>query len=98
MNDNIITQLGYNIEMSISGYYRLMKNNEVIYDDSASDDLNEDYDTALSFFESYLNEYAKAYEYKGHDVVEDEKFYHIGEDSYCKSEWTLDEAIQDKED
>lgn len=25
MNDNIITQLGYNIEMSISGYYRLMK-------------------------------------------------------------------------
>ena len=35
MNDNIITQLGYNIEMSISGYYRLMKNNEVVYDDSA---------------------------------------------------------------
>lgn len=25
MNDNIITQLGYNIEMSISGYYRLMR-------------------------------------------------------------------------
>ena len=23
MNDNIITQLGYNIEKSISGYYRL---------------------------------------------------------------------------
>lgn len=93
MNDNIITQLGYSIEKSISGYYRLIKNNEVIYDDSASDDQNEDYDTALSFFESYLNEYAKAYEYKGHHVVEDEKFYHIGEDSYCKSEWTLDEAI-----
>lgn len=64
MNDNIITQLGYSIEKSISGYYRLIKNNEVIYDDSASDDLNEDYGTALSFFESYLNEYAKTYEYK----------------------------------
>lgn len=93
MNDNIITQLGYKIEMSISGYYRLMKNNEVIYDDSASDDLNEDYDTALSFFERYLNEYAKAYKYKGHHVVEDEKFYHIGKESFNKSEWTLDEAI-----
>lgn len=93
MNDNIITQLGYSIEKSISGYYRLIKNNEVIYDDSASDDLNEDYDTALSFFESYLNEYAKAYKYNGHDVVEDEKFYHIGKESFNKSEWTLDEAI-----
>lgn len=93
MNDNIITKLGYSIEKSISGYYRLIKNNEVIYDDSASDDLNEDYDTALSFFESYLNEYAKTYEYKGHHVVEDEKFYHIGKESFNKSEWTLDEAI-----
>ena len=93
MNDNIITQLGYSIEKSISGYYRLIKNNEVIYDDSASDDLNEDYDTALSFFESYLNEYAKTYEYKGHHVVEDEKFYHIGKESFNKSEWALDEAI-----
>lgn len=25
MNDNIITQLGYSIEKSISGYYRLIK-------------------------------------------------------------------------
>ena len=46
-----------------------------------------------SFFESYLNEYAKTYEYKGHHVVEDEKFYHIGKESFNKSEWTLDEAI-----
>ena len=51
MNDNIITQLGYSIEKSISGYYRLVKNNKVVYDDSACDDLN-DYDTALAFFES----------------------------------------------
>lgn len=50
-------------------------------------------DTASSFFESYLNEYAKVYEYKGHNVVEDEKFYHIGKESFNKSEWTLDEAI-----
>lgn len=92
MNDNIITQLGYEVEKTISGYYRLTKNKEVVYDDSASDDLN-DYDAALAFFESYLNEYAKAYEYNGQNVVEDEKFYHIGKESFNKSEWTLDEAI-----
>lgn len=54
MNDNIITQLGYKIEMSISGYYRLMKNNEVIYDDSACDDLNEDYDLSSTYKCNFL--------------------------------------------
>lgn len=34
MNDNIITKLGYSIEKSISGYYRLVKNNEVVYGDT----------------------------------------------------------------
>ena len=34
MNKNIITENGYSVEQSISGYWRLMKDGEVIYDDS----------------------------------------------------------------
>ena len=35
MNKNIITENRYSVEQSISGYWRLMKDGEVIYYDSA---------------------------------------------------------------
>lgn len=54
MTQNILTQNGYTVEQSISGYWRLMKNGNVIYDDSACEDLNEDKETAEAFFEDYL--------------------------------------------
>ena len=56
MNKNIITENGYSVEQSISGYWRLMKDGEVIYDDSACNELNEDKETAEAFFVEYLKE------------------------------------------
>ena len=56
MNKNIITENGYSVEQSISGYWRLMKDGEVIYDDSACEELNEDKETAEAFFAEYLQE------------------------------------------
>ena len=53
---NSITENGYSVEQSISGYWRLMKDGEVIYDDSACEDLNEDKETAEAFFIEYLKE------------------------------------------
>lgn len=52
--NDIITENGYTVEQSISGYWRLMKDGEVIYDDSACEDLNEDKETARAFFNEYL--------------------------------------------
>ena len=51
------TGRNYHIEKSISGYYRLMLDDEPIIDDSACEDLNEDYKTAESYFINYLLEY-----------------------------------------
>ena len=56
MNKNILTENGYSVEQSISGYWRLMKDGEVIYDDSACNELNEDKETAEVFFADYLKE------------------------------------------
>ena len=56
MNKNIITENGYSVEQSISGYWRLMKDGEVIYDDSACEELNEDKETAEALFAEYLKE------------------------------------------
>lgn len=58
MKQNIITENGFTVEQAIEGHWRLMKNGEVIYYDSACEDLNEDKETAEAFFEDYLKEYA----------------------------------------
>ena len=50
------TEKNYRINYSISGYYRLMLDGEPIIDDSACEDLNEDYETAEAFFMQYLLE------------------------------------------
>ena len=57
MNVVRATEKNYRINQSISGYYRLMLDGEPIIDDSACEDLNEDYETAEAFFMRYLLEY-----------------------------------------
>lgn len=56
--ENVVAATGKNFEIkqSISGYYRLMLDGEPVIDDSASEDLNEDYDTAEGYFLEYLIE------------------------------------------
>ena len=51
------TEKNYRINYSISGYYRLMLDGEPIIDDSACEDLNEDYETAEAYCINYLMEY-----------------------------------------
>jgi hypothetical protein len=105
--ESLITKLGYEVEESISGYYRLVRDEEIIIDDSACDDVNSDRVTAEGYFEAYLQEYAKTYkvEYKNYNVhvVEDDVYYHIdfgtgaGEAHYPKADgWTLDSALEDQ--
>ncbi len=108
MTNNIITDNGYSVEQSIGGYWRLMKDGEIIIDDSACEDVNEDKETAVAFFVEYLKEYMKSYtvDYDNHhvNVIEDDKYYHIdfrtglGEAHYRKSDWTLDEALENQAD
>ena len=57
MNVVRATEKNFRINYSISGYYRLMLDGEPIIDDSACDDVNEDYETAEAFFMQYLLEY-----------------------------------------
>lgn len=47
----------YSVDQSISGYYRLFKNGELIHDDSACEDV-QDEESAYSFFAELI---------KGHD-------------------------------
>ena len=106
MNKNIIEENGYSVEQSLSGYWRLMKDGEVIYDDSAWEELNGGRETAEDFFCEYLKEYMKAYEqqYDGYNVsiIEDSEYYHInfntglGEAHYPKSDWSLEDALEDQ--
>jgi hypothetical protein len=105
-NESIITKLGYEVEKTISGYYRLVRDEEIIFNNSACEELNEDEDTAEAFFEAYLQEYAKEYnvDYKNYNVhvVEDEAYYHIdfgtgaGEAHYPKEDWSLDSTLEDQ--
>ena len=59
MKKSIIEDNGYSVEQSITGYWRLMKGEEVILDDPACEDLNGDRETAEAFFCEYLKEYNK---------------------------------------
>ena len=58
--DKVVSATGkdYYIERSISGYYRLMLDGEPVFDDSATEELNEDREIAEAFFANYLLEYA----------------------------------------
>lgn len=46
----------FRCEKTISGYYRLMCGEDIIHDDGACEDVNEDEETALAFYRSYLLE------------------------------------------
>lgn len=48
----------YSVEQSISGYYRLYKNGELIHDDSACEDV-QDEESAYSFFAELIKEYGE---------------------------------------
>ena len=50
------TGKNFSIKQSISGYYRLMLDDEPYFDDSAADEVNEDYETAEAFFIAILIE------------------------------------------
>lgn len=54
--ERIVSATGkkYYIGRSISGYYRLMLDGEPVFDDSATEELNEDRETAEAFFANYL--------------------------------------------
>lgn len=83
-----------------------MKGEEVIFDDSACEDLNGDREMAEAFFTEWLNENMDSYtmEYgNAHvSVIEDTKYYHIdfrtglGEAHYPKCGWTLEDASKDQ--
>lgn len=55
--NSILTENGYTVEQTISGYYRLMRGENIILDDSACEDYYDE-DTATAMFTSYLKEYA----------------------------------------
>lgn len=97
----------YCIEQGIGGDYRLVRDGELIFEDPACGDLNEDKETAEAFFVQYIKDYVNvihvkhgAYVFR---VVEDEKFYHISindasESHYRKDEYSLEDAIKEEID
>lgn len=103
---SIIEENGYSLEQSIGGSWRLMRDDVLIYDDPACEDLNEDEATAVAFFTGYFKEYVKSYsmDYENYhvNITEDSEYYHIdfrtglGEAHYLKSDWTLEEALKDQ--
>ena len=58
---SILEENGYSLEQSVGGSWRLMRDDVLIYDDPACEDLNEDEDTAVAFFTGYFKEYVKLY-------------------------------------
>lgn len=105
---SILEENVYSLEKSVGGSWRLMRDDVLIYDDPACEDLNEDEATAVEFFTGYFKEYVKSYsmDYENYhvNITEDSEYYHIdfctglGEAHYLKSDWTLEEAIKDQED
>ena len=51
------TGKNFEIEKSVSGSYRLLLDGEPIIDDSACEDVNGDYETAVDYYSNYLLEY-----------------------------------------
>ena len=103
---SILEENGYSLEQSAGGSWRLMRDDVLIYEDPACEDLNEDEATAVAFFTGYLNEYVKSYsiDYENYhvNITDDSEYYHIdfctglGEAHYLKSDWTLEEALKDQ--
>lgn len=97
----------YCVEGGLDGSYRLVRDGELVYEDPACEDLNEDKETAEAFFTQYITDYVDVYHvnHKAYlvRVVEDEKFYHLcydglHESHYNKKEWKLEDAIKEELD
>ena len=103
---SILEDNGYSLEQSVGESWRLMRDDVLIYDDPACEDLNEDEATAVAFFNGYFKEHVKSYsmDYENYhvNITEDSEYYHIdfctglGEAHYIKSDWTLEEALKDQ--
>ena len=103
---SILEENGYSLEQSAGGSWRLMRDDVLIYDDPACEDLNEDEATAVAFFTGYFKEYVKSYsmDYENYhvNITEDSEYYHIdfctglGEAHYLKSYWNIEEALKDQ--
>ena len=55
-NRELLRENGFTVEQSISGYWRLFKDGELLFDDSACEDVNEDQSTAIDLFAEYVKE------------------------------------------
>lgn len=74
----------FEVEKSISGYYRLLKNNKVVHDEPACDDVYE-YDVAIEHFYFELTDNTFYEVYLAHDWNDDMKNRHYLTDhiSHC---------------
>ena len=92
---SILEENGYSLEQSVGGSWRLMRDDVLIYDDPACEDLN-------GYFKECVKSYSMDYENYHVNITEDSEYYHIdfctglGEAHYLKSDWTLEEAIKDQ--
>ena len=53
---SILEENGYSLEQSAGGSWRLMRDDVLIYDDPACEDLNEGEATAVAFVTGYFKE------------------------------------------
>ena len=54
IGEAVLEQKGFTLEQSVGGSWRLMKDDELIYDDPACEDLCQDKATAVAFFTEYI--------------------------------------------
>lgn len=52
-----LEDFGYTLEQSITGYWRLIKDGNLFYDDPTCEDLNGTEEQARYFFDDYLMTY-----------------------------------------
>lgn len=51
----------YNLEKTISGYWRIMEGKEIIFDDSTCEEMNGSREQAEAFLQQYIKELNKPY-------------------------------------
>lgn len=51
----------YTLEKTISGYWRIMGGNEIIFDDSACEEMNGSREQAEAFLQQYIKELNQPY-------------------------------------
>ena len=69
-NKERLEKLGYTVEKSVSGYYRLLRDETIIHDDSACEDVNDSIEIACAFFFSLVTE--GRYDFMSEDKIDQE--------------------------